>query len=66
MWKKFKGAFNRLPSSVQVAIYVGVSASIAVLIDNLESGQPVDLRSMFIPVLAIVINVLAYLVARED
>lgn len=63
---RFKTAFNSLPSAIKVAIYVGLSASIAVLISSLEAGQPIDVRAMLVPVLTIAINVLAFLIVRED
>lgn len=66
MLQKLKRAFNKLPSPVQVAIYVGSSASAAVVISNLEAGQPLDTRAALVPLLTIIVNVLAYLIARED
>lgn len=64
--KQAKVRFNALPGAVKVLIYSGVSTSLGVVLLSLQDGTPLNTREVLVPIVSVVINVLAYLVARED
>ena len=61
---KIRASFNKIPTPIQVIIYVGVSAILSTLIVNIQNIQLIDWRAILVIVLTVGVNIIAYLILR--
>lgn len=61
---KIRASFNKIPTPIQVIIYVGVSSILSTLIVNIQNIQLIDWRAILVIVLTVGVNIIAYLILR--
>ena len=61
---KIRASFNKIPTPIQVIIYVGVSSILSTLIVHIQNIQLIDWRAILVIVLTVGVNIIAYLILR--
>ena len=61
---KIRANFNKIPTPIQVIIYVGVSSILSTLIVNIQNIQLIDWRAILVIILTVGVNIIAYLILR--